>query len=108
MKVIRFVALAVLASVAGCAASLNDHMSNEPFRTYQSDKTPDQINTCLSREFAAAQSIKEADGYTVVIRNPQYIIIMTWSLRSTSSGTAIEVRRTNTFAPGIKQAESCY
>jgi hypothetical protein len=92
--VLPFWAAAGLA-LSGCATRVGQMRQEAVDWAYTSDKPPHEIAACMQRVFPRLSIDLGPDYYSVSSRN-QYDSII------------IELRRTNSIAPGVAAVEECF
>lgn len=101
---------AVFASLlaSACAHSVEGIEQHPVVKSYSSAQAPDVVARCLQSKMPGLHLEIVDGGYSVSNKNQFGAIIMNWRIRQTSTGSTIELRKTNSIAPGVSKAEACF
>lgn len=97
-----------LAALSGCATSVGGIKAEPVVATYRSEKSPLVVARCL-QETMPGLDIELLDREVSVSNRNQFgSILMNWLISEEGSGSIIELRKTNSVAPGMSKATVCY
>lgn len=99
------------AALAGCSTA--QMLQRAPDRTYHSAKARDAVAECLMNRLAGAGDFRvhrtDAGAETQVVATGIAGTYFLFTLRdSPAGGTDGDVRRANSVAPGLNNAETCF
>lgn len=101
--------IAVSLLLGGCATSVGGIRQEPVFQTYTSTKEPRELAQCLQGIMPGVQVDLGENYYSVSNRNGWGSILINWYItQREGGGSNIEVRRTNSIAPGINRATECF
>jgi hypothetical protein len=104
----RNIVIGVAALLSGCATTPEGIQKEKVDLAYTSTKEPMAVARCL-KDLMPAVDVYPGNDYVSVSNKNQFgSILINWLIRETPTGSTIEVRRTNSIAPGIALATRCY
>jgi hypothetical protein len=100
--------LAAALALSGCATTSAGIEAEPVVATYTSTNAPTVVARCL-QEAMPGLDIELGDHQVSVSNRNQFgSILMNWLIKETSSGSTIELRKTNSIAPGREKATACF
>lgn len=94
--------------VAGCATTPEGIQREAVVATHQSAKAPIEIAQCMKDLMPGLDVYPGADEISVSNKNQWGSILLNWRIIKTATGSTIEVRKTNSIAPGMALATRCF
>ena len=94
--------------LGGCANSVGGIRQEPVAQTYNSAHAPKDVAQCLQRIMPGLQVDLGDNYYSVSNRNQFGSILINWFITPENGGSRVELRKTNSIAPGINRATECF
>lgn len=100
--------LIVAVLLSSCATAPEKILSDKPpMKIYESTKSPTEIVQCMNNNLHLPAEARNGD-WSISNKNSFGSILINWYVRAKGTGSVIELRRTQSMAPGISAAERCF
>lgn len=95
--------------LGGCATTTEGIGREAVNETYASSKPPLDVARCLQEAMSDLDIELFENGAVSVSRRNQFgSVLLNWFIRPSPSGSAIELRKANSLAPGQDRATRCF